>query len=62
MMKPDFRNNKLGDPGVIVKLDETMLNFKRKSHRGSAYTNKTDAFCIVEYKGYNTRICSCYTG
>jgi transposase-like protein len=55
MVKPDFRNNKLGGPGVIVQLDETMINFKCKSHRGRASTNKTDAFCIVEFKGCITR-------
>ncbi|KAM0686633.1 hypothetical protein COBT_002142, partial [Conglomerata obtusa] len=30
----DFSNNKLGGLGKIVQIDETMLNYKAKSHRG----------------------------
>ncbi|KCZ78675.1 hypothetical protein H311_00289, partial [Anncaliia algerae PRA109] len=32
--KTDFETCKLGGPGKIVQIDETMLNFKCKSHRG----------------------------
>ncbi|MGL5706893.1 MAG: transposase, partial [Aeromonas sp.] len=45
---PDFSNNKLGGPGRIVQIDETMLNFKCKSHRGRSPNNRTDALCVVE--------------
>jgi hypothetical protein len=30
----DFKNNKLGNGGKLVQVDETMLNYKCKSHRG----------------------------
>ncbi|KCZ78343.1 hypothetical protein H311_00629 [Anncaliia algerae PRA109] len=36
MPKPNFENNILGGQGFIVQIDETMLNFKSKSHRGRA--------------------------
>jgi hypothetical protein len=29
---PDFSRNKLGGPGIIVQIDENMLNYKCKSH------------------------------
>lgn len=48
MPSPDFSSNKLGGPGFVVQIDETMLNFKIKSHRGRSPTNKTDALCMVE--------------
>lgn len=44
----DFKDNKLGGIGKIVQVDETMLNFKCKSHRGRSSNNRTDALCIVE--------------
>lgn len=44
----DFQNNKLGGPGKVVQVDETMLNFKCKSHRGRSPGNRTDSLCIVE--------------
>jgi hypothetical protein len=51
-----FKNNKISSPGVIVPLDETMMNLKCKSHRGRGYQkNKTDAFGIIELKGCITR-------
>lgn len=31
-----------------MQIDETMLNYKCKSHRGRSSTNKTDALCIAE--------------
>ncbi|KAM0674204.1 hypothetical protein GVAV_002278 [Gurleya vavrai] len=46
----DFSSEKLGGPNRIVQINETMLNFKCKSHRGRSPENKTDALCIVEYK------------
>ena len=46
--KPDFSERKLGGPGKNVQIDETMLNYKCKSHRGRSPTNKTDALCIIE--------------
>ncbi|KCZ79966.1 hypothetical protein H312_02635, partial [Anncaliia algerae PRA339] len=48
MPATDFSSNKLGGPGLIVQIDETMLNYKCKSHRGRSSTNKTDSLCIVE--------------
>ncbi|KAG0420909.1 hypothetical protein DMUE_6324, partial [Dictyocoela muelleri] len=47
----DFKNDKLGGAGRIVQIDETMLNYKCKSHRGRSPLNKTDALCIVEIEG-----------
>ncbi|KCZ77079.1 hypothetical protein H311_01914 [Anncaliia algerae PRA109] len=44
----DFSSNKLGGPGAIVQIDETMLNYKCKSHRGRSSENKTDSISIVE--------------
>lgn len=38
--KCDFTKNKLGGPGFIVQIDETMLNYKAKSHRGRFSLNK----------------------
>lgn len=55
MPNPDFSNNKLGGPGFIVQVDETMLNYKCKSHRGRSASNKTDALCIIEYENNITR-------
>ena len=43
--KNNFNENKLGGPGFTVQIDETMLNFKCKSHRGRSPTNSTDALC-----------------
>ncbi|KCZ80115.1 hypothetical protein H312_02477 [Anncaliia algerae PRA339] len=46
----DFSNNKLGGPGFVVQIDETMLNFKVKSHRGRSPNNRSDSLCIVEVR------------
>ena len=46
----DFSRDKLGGPGCLVELDETMMNYKCKSHRGRSPRNRTDAFCIVEFR------------
>lgn len=48
---------KLGGPGTIVQADETMMNFKCKSHRGRSPENRTDALCIVEC---NPKITRCW--
>ncbi|KCZ82279.1 hypothetical protein H312_00302, partial [Anncaliia algerae PRA339] len=50
LMKLDFdKMNKPGGPSTIVQIDETMMNYKYKSHRGRSPLNKTDALCIVEF-------------
>lgn len=51
----DFSNNKFGGPDSVVQIDETMLNYKCKSHRGRSSTNRTDSICIVEVKSSITR-------
>ncbi|KAG0423786.1 hypothetical protein DMUE_6126, partial [Dictyocoela muelleri] len=51
----NFSENKLGGPGIIVQIDETMMNFKCKSHRGRSADNNTDALCIVEFREEITR-------
>ena len=33
-----------------VQIDETMLNYKCKSHRGRLPTNRTDCICLVEVR------------
>lgn len=53
---PDFQDNKLGGPGYIVQVDETMLNYKCKSHRGRSPNNKTNAICIIEFKDEIRRV------
>jgi hypothetical protein len=47
---------KLGGPGTVVQADETMMNFKCKSHRGRSPENKTYALCIVECAPHITRV------
>ncbi|KCZ80384.1 hypothetical protein H312_02210 [Anncaliia algerae PRA339] len=44
----DFRNNKLRCPGFIVRIDETMRNYKCKSHRGRSPKNKIDDLSIIK--------------
>ncbi|KCZ77887.1 hypothetical protein H311_01095, partial [Anncaliia algerae PRA109] len=44
----DFTSKKLGGPFKIIQIDETMLNFKVKSHRGRSPHNRSDALCIIE--------------
>jgi transposase-like protein len=46
----NFSTNKLGGPDSIVQIDETMLNYKCKSHRGRSPNNRTDSLCIVEVR------------
>ncbi|KCZ77222.1 hypothetical protein H311_01770 [Anncaliia algerae PRA109] len=48
MLQTEFSSNKLDGPGNIVQVDETMLNFKYKSHRGRPTKNKADSPCIVK--------------
>lgn len=55
MPLPDFSDNKFGGPDSIVQIDETMLNYKFKSHRGRSPQNKTDSLCIIEYKDKTER-------
>ncbi|KAG0436310.1 hypothetical protein DMUE_4286 [Dictyocoela muelleri] len=38
---PDYSDNKLGRFGQIVQIDETLLNYKCKSHRGRSSSNLT---------------------
>lgn len=57
--KPDFKNNKLGGPGCLVEIDETMLNYKCKSHRGRSPLNRTDSLAIVEFRNNITRAFAC---
>ncbi|KCZ78953.1 hypothetical protein H311_00006 [Anncaliia algerae PRA109] len=49
---------KMGRCGNIVQIDETMLNFKSKSHRGRLPLNKTDALVIVEVNNIVSQIYS----
>ncbi|MGL6009029.1 MAG: hypothetical protein ACRC1D_06200, partial [Culicoidibacterales bacterium] len=49
MPETDFSTNKLSGPGKVVQIDDTMLNYKCKSHRGHSPSNKTDALVIVEF-------------
>ncbi|KAG0430428.1 hypothetical protein DMUE_5661 [Dictyocoela muelleri] len=56
---PDFSSNKMGGIGKIIQVDETMLNYKVKSHRGRAPENKTDALCIIEYENEIKRVFAC---
>ena len=55
----NFENCKLGGSGKLVQIDETMLNYKIKSHRGRSPSNLTDSLCIVEVNGHITRAFSC---
>ncbi|KAG0437724.1 hypothetical protein DMUE_3528 [Dictyocoela muelleri] len=53
---PDFSSDKMGGAGKIVQVDETMLNYKAKSHRGRSPSNKTDAICIIEFENNIKRV------
>jgi transposase-like protein len=46
----------MGGPGTIVQVDETMLNYRCKSHRGRSPSNRTDAICIVEVRSAICRV------
>lgn len=50
---------KLGGSGCTVNIDETMLNYKCKSHRGRNPLNKSDALCIIELDGHITKSFAC---
>ncbi|KAM0686547.1 hypothetical protein COBT_002228, partial [Conglomerata obtusa] len=56
MPNPDFSQNKLGGPENIVQVDETMMDFKCKSHKGRESINRTDVLCSVEFFIYITRV------
>lgn len=47
---------KLGGLGSIVKIDETMLNYKCKSHRGRSSLNRTGALITVKIYHKTTKI------
>ncbi|KAG0439782.1 hypothetical protein DMUE_2191 [Dictyocoela muelleri] len=53
---PDFSSNKMSVMGKIIQVDETMLNYKVKSHRDRFSENKTDALCIIEYENVIKRV------
>lgn len=55
MPKPDFSNDKLGKNNKLVQIDETMLNYKCKSHRGRSSRNKTDSISIIEFDKHIVR-------
>lgn len=59
MPLPDFHDHKLGGPGFIVQIDETMMNYKCKSHRGRSPSNRTDALCIIEMSNSIVRAFAC---
>lgn len=48
MAVANLSERKLGGPGFIVQVDETMLNYKVKSHKGRPASNESDAICLVE--------------
>ena len=55
------KTEKMGGPDTNIQVNEMMINFKCKSHRGRTTENKTDALCIIEYtddtiKAYATTI------
>lgn len=56
MILDNKKMKKLGGFESIVQVDETMLNYKCKSHRGRSPLNKTDALVIVEVRNIVTQI------
>lgn len=58
-MKTTLNHTKLGGVGQTINVDETMLNYKCKSHRGRSPGNRTDALCIVELDNHITRAFAC---
>jgi hypothetical protein len=52
----NLRLQKMGGPGAIVQVEETMMNFKCKSHRGRSTGNRTDAIAIFECCPHFTQI------
>ena len=52
-------DDKFGGYGNIVQIDETMLNYKCKSHRRRSSSNRTDALCIVEVRHGIKRAYAC---
>ncbi|KAG0428057.1 hypothetical protein DMUE_5844, partial [Dictyocoela muelleri] len=56
---PDLSSNKMSVICKIIQVDETMLNYKVKSHRGRSPENKTDALCIIEYENEIKRVFAC---
>ncbi|KCZ79848.1 hypothetical protein H312_02761 [Anncaliia algerae PRA339] len=44
----DSSSQKLGGRGFFIRIDEAMLNYKCKSHRGSSSVNRTDVLCKLK--------------
>ncbi|KAI5151227.1 hypothetical protein ENBRE01_1986 [Enteropsectra breve] len=59
MPETDFSENKLGGSGMIVQIDETMLNHAVKNHHVRYPLNKTDALVIVEHFRRINRVFEC---
>ncbi|KAI5149855.1 hypothetical protein ENBRE01_1158 [Enteropsectra breve] len=49
MPETEYSENMLGGPGMIMQIDELMLNHAVKNHRGRSPLNKTDVLVIVEH-------------
>ncbi|KCZ81633.1 hypothetical protein H312_00957 [Anncaliia algerae PRA339] len=47
---------KMGGCGSIVQINETMLTFKKKTHKGGSPLNKTDGFVIFEVNNIASQI------
>ncbi|KCZ79761.1 hypothetical protein H312_02844, partial [Anncaliia algerae PRA339] len=62
MKTPNYSINMLGGPGKTIQIDETMLNFKCKSHKGRSPLNKINALCIIEIEEKITRAFAVVTG
>ncbi|KCZ80902.1 hypothetical protein H312_01675, partial [Anncaliia algerae PRA339] len=50
-----LKTSKMGGHGAFLQVDETILNYKCKSHHGRSALNKTDALCIVKVSNSITR-------
>ncbi len=48
--------DKLDGIESIVQIDETMLKYKCKSHRGKSSTKRTDSLVIVEFRNNITKV------
>lgn len=57
MPEKSYGETKLGTGGLLVQVDETMMNYSCKSHKGRPPENYTDSISIVEIDGGITR---CY--
>ncbi|KCZ74818.1 hypothetical protein H311_04214 [Anncaliia algerae PRA109] len=59
LKKDNRRIGMFGGPFKLVQIDETMMNFKVKSHRGRSSKKKTDALTIVECDQKITKVLAC---